>query len=92
MRTSRPIKYDNNIDQVILKGNLDKQTSKAILLKDIEAIIFDNMDYIEDVEQMNKLREQWFPLSQVNKIIRSNNSGQDELHVSMWICKQKGLM
>ena len=88
MRTSRQA----NTDLVLIKGNLDRETDKAIMIKEINTIILDAIDYVEDIDNVNKLREQWFTLSQVSKIHRSNIEGKDELHVSMWICKQKGLM
>ena len=43
------------------------------------------------VKMPNTGEEIWFPLSQVDKIVRSPNKGEDELIVSDWIAKQKGL-
>lgn len=35
--------------------------------------------------------DHWIPLSQISKIERSPNKGEDKLVVSLWIAEQKGL-
>jgi hypothetical protein len=35
---------------------------------------------------------EWFPFSQVTKMMRSNTDGEDEIIVSEWILDQKGLI
>jgi len=74
----------------IIKGTLDKETPKAVLIKNITSI--DGIDACDYVDDMNKLREQWFPLSKVQKMIHNDSVGQDEIHVETWICEKKGLV
>ena len=86
------MRNNSSLNLVVIKGDLDKETSKAILIKDITAILYENEDYISEVSNENALAQQWFPFSQVSKIYRNPAQGEDELHVSSWICKQKGLI
>jgi hypothetical protein len=67
----------------ILKGSFERETEKAIqmLVSSINGVPMD-----EDTTQ-------WFPLSQVSKIIRAGAGDQDdELHVSEWILQQKDML
>jgi len=75
---------------VILKCHISKETPKAILADKILEI---NGEEAEGcVEDMNKLQNQWFPLSQCEKILRNTGGLPDELHVKKWICVNKGLV
>lgn len=91
---------------LILVGRIKAETSKAICLgvrgwKDSPS---DDPDD-EEIESLNsadnftpfdktQFKDEWFPLSQVTKIFRGSAMNQtlDELHVSRWIAKQKGLL
>lgn len=76
---------------VILKGTIQKETAKAILINNITQINgFEAEDVVAHVRSLNC--GQWFPLSRTHKIVRSQYNGEDELHVEKWLCEQKGLV
>lgn len=65
-------------------GTLHNETDKAIRMT------------VKKVGEttLDSPKSEWFPFSQVQKIIRdpSLNEGEDSLFVSEWILKQKGLI
>ena len=83
-------RYSRNSPPVIVKitGTIERDTTKAILIKNIVKI--DDEPAEDVVEDLNKLKEQWFPLSCIHKIIRTNTKGTDEIHVEEWLCINKG--
>lgn len=76
---------------VVLKGTIQRDTAKAILINNITEI---NGEDAEDVAPHERALTcgQWFPLSKTHKIFRSTSLGEDEIHVERWLCEQKGLV
>lgn len=71
-----------------LSGRLGKETDKAISIK-LDA---DNVDLDVDNIPSGYI---WFQLSQVTEIHRTyslTNGTPDELVVSLWVLRQKGMM
>ena len=64
-------------------GTLHNETGKAIRMT------------VEKVGEttLDSPKSEWFPFSQVQKMVRNPTPGEsDELFVSEWILKQKGLI
>lgn len=68
---------------VTLKGSIIRDSDKAICftIHDISGCPLDPPE-----------EHEWFPLSQVEKIVRAKEPEEDILIVSEWIMKQKELM
>ena len=66
-----------------IKGTfLGPETAKAVQFR---------VDSISGVP-LDESTTQWFPLSQVKKMMRTKEDGQDEMVVSEWILQQKELL
>lgn len=67
--------------RIILRGTKLAESGKAIKFC-VEEVAGEEIDP----------KTEWFPFSQVDKIVDSKTEGTDFLHVSQWICQQKGLV
>jgi hypothetical protein len=67
---------------ITIRGQIGRETDKAIQFT-VQAIGND------DIEEEPT---EWFPLSQVEKIWRNKGTTPDEMQVSEWILKAKGLI
>ena len=66
-----------------VQGTIQRESDKAILIA---------ISSIGD-RPFKKIRNEWFPFSQVSKIFRDpNQRGADYIIASEWIIAQKGLM
>ena len=68
--------------KVVLKGTVISESAKAVR--------FEIYEMAEDILTTHKT--EWFPFSQVSKIVKTQNKGEDTLIVSKWILSQKGLI
>lgn len=76
---------------------MDAKTQRAAYVKGLpnEKVHLKNLTILHETASAIQVKmvdeDIWFPLSQVDKIVRSPNKGEDELIVSEWIAKKKGL-
>ena len=64
-----------------IKGRIIKETYAAMLF------------IVEESEDENDWKQEWFPHSQITQIKRQplDSTGQDEINVSEWMLKKKGI-
>lgn len=77
---------------VRIKGTIKFQTTKAIcFICDLEYVQFETL-----AQENENSKGLWFPFSQVNEIHPGKDQdgtiGEDELVVTSWIAKQKGIV
>lgn len=77
-RTSQPTEY------IRLEGSIRRETDKAILF---DVHVVDDREF-EEHEQ----RSIWFPVSQMNKIMRNKGMERDWIEVAKWLVQKNALI
>ena len=77
--------------------SIDGQRAKFVKGLPGEKVLIEGLTILHETEKAIQVKHdaweepKWFPLSQVDKILRSGKVGGDALTVSDWIAKKNGI-